>query len=184
MLMLLCSLPVMADGNVEAGKTKAVVCAACHGQQGISMNPEWPNLAGQHAGYLAKQLQAIKEGKSRVSPTMAGIVAGLTEQDMLDLAAYFSSLPRAEGETPEKFLMKGERLYRGGDLDRNVSACIACHGPQGTGNAQANFPVLSGQHAPYTIKQLQEFKAGTRSNDLNEIMRDIAARMSPEEMEA
>lgn len=184
LLLLTMSLPAMAAGNADAGKTKAVVCAACHGEKGISVNPEWPNLAGQHPGYLVKQLQAFKEGKTRQSAQMAGMVAGLSEQDMLDLAAYYAAQPRAEGETPEKFLHKGEQLYRGGDLDRKVSACIACHGPQGTGNAQANFPVLSGQHATYTIKQLQDFKAGARSNDMNAIMRDIAARMTPEEMEA
>lgn len=168
----------------EAGQNKSTVCTACHGPQGISTNPEWPNLAGQHEKYFVKQLKDIKEGKSRSAPTMTAIVANLNEQDIDDLAAYYAKMPVAEGSTPEKYLKRGEQLYRGGDLNKHIAACIACHGPKGSGNAQAGFPLLSGQHAAYTIMQLQAFKDGKRTNDLNQIMQDISSKMSPEDMEA
>jgi len=163
---------------------KATPCVACHGQQGISVNPLWPNLAGQHAAYLKKQLHDYKEGTKRSSAMMAALVAGLTETDMAELASFYSQQPLPEGKTPEKYVSLGERLYRGGDFDKHISACIACHGPTGAGNGQAGFPVLSGQQAPYTVQQLQDFKDKKRSNDLNSIMRDISARMSKDEMEA
>ncbi|KTD17726.1 c-type cytochrome [Legionella jordanis] len=163
---------------------KIAVCVACHGQQGISVNPQWPNLAGQHASYLFKQLKDYKAVKTRNVPTMTAIVANLNENDMLELAKYYSEQTLPKGATPEKFVQRGQQLYRGGDFDKHITACIACHGPKGTGNEQAGFPVLSGQHAAYTILQLQAFKEGKRSNDLNGIMRDISSRMSQEDMEA
>jgi cytochrome c553 len=159
-------------------------CVACHGQQGISTNAIWPNLAGQHRDYLLKQLLDLKQGTLRQAPTMNAILAKLNEKDMAELASYYAHLPRASGHTPEQFVKRGEALYRGGDLSKHITACIACHGPKGTGNEQAGFPVLSGQQAEYTRMQLQQFKQGTRKNDLNHIMQDISARMSPEDMEA
>lgn len=163
---------------------KVVLCAACHGQTGISPNPEWPNLAGQHASYLIKQLQEFKEGKNRNAITMNGLSATLTEKEIRDLAQFYAGQPLPEGTTPEKFLKRGERLYRGGDFTKHITACIACHGPQGTGNGQAGFPTLTGQHALYTLQQLQAFKENKRANDLNSIMRDISAHMNQEDMEA
>lgn len=168
--------------NVTAEKT--AVCVACHGQQGISVNPQWPNLSGQHDSYTLKQLIDIKQGKTRNVPTMAGIVATLSDADMAEIAAIYAKLPLAEGTTPEKYLKRGEQLYRGGDFSKHITACIACHGPKGTGNGQAGFPVVSGQNAPYTILQLQAFKDKKRSNDLNSIMRDISSRMDQDDMEA
>ena len=81
----------MSAGDVKKGKVKAVVCAACHGQNGLSNNPLWPNLAGQKEAYLIKQIKAFKSGE-RKEPTMAPMVASLTEEDIKNLAAYFSSL--------------------------------------------------------------------------------------------
>lgn len=178
------SLQIQAAETINKPPEKAALCSACHGEQGNSVNPEWPNLAGQHASYLVKELQDYKVGKTRSAPTMAAIVAGLDEQDMLVLAQYYAQLPRKEGVVAEKYVKRGEQLYRGGDFDKKISACIACHGPHGTGNGPAKFPVLSGQNALYTIQQLQAFKEGKRSNDLNAIMRDISSRMSQEDMEA
>lgn len=163
---------------------KAALCTACHGIQGISLNPEWPNIAGQHSSYLKKQLLDYKEGKTRTAPTMRAIVAGLTEKDIQELSLYYASLPVATGTVPEKYLKRGEALYRGGDLDKHIAACIACHGPNGHGNKEAGFPLLSGQHASYLRLQLDAFKNKTRSNDYNAIMRDISIRMDKEDMEA
>lgn len=169
---------------VKTTTEKAAVCVACHGEKGISVNPEWPNLAGQHGGYLLKQLNDFKAAKTRNFPTMTAIVAGMSEADMAELATYYAELPLAESSTPEKYMKRGEQLYRGGDFSKRITACIACHGPKGTGNAQAGFPVISGQHAPYVILQLKAFRDHKRTNDLNSIMQDISARMSDDDMTA
>jgi cytochrome c553 len=163
---------------------KTQTCAVCHGQQGVSSNPEWPNLAGQHASYLRKQLMEYQQGTKRQAPIMAGIVASLSEADMKDLAAYYASLPRGMGKVSPTYQMLGEKIYRSGDVDQGITACIACHGPKGGGNDEARFPMLAGQQAAYTIQQLHAFKDKTRSNDLNHIMQDISARMSHKDMEA
>lgn len=182
-LGLLWALIVCAQDPHE-NLEKLTLCVACHGEQGKSANPEWPNLAGQHEGYLLKQLQDYKQGHLRQDPSMQAVVANLNEADMAALAAFYANKPLAQGVTPEEYLKRGEQLYRGGDFKKHITACIACHGPRGTGNAEANFPVLSGQHAAYTLLQLQKFKDKKRANDLNAIMRDISARMSLEDMKA
>ncbi|MCC5792734.1 MAG: cytochrome c4 [Legionellaceae bacterium] len=184
LLTLFFSVHCAAAGDIAAGKAKTEACVACHTESGNSSNPIWPNLAGQHAGYLYKQLQDYQKADGRDNEVMRGIVANLSAQDMADLAAYYASLPVAEAATPEQYVERGEQLYRGGDRKAGISACIACHGPRGKGNSQAHFPLVSGQHAAYTIEQLQLFKEGKRHNDLNAMMRDISQRMSPEDMEA
>ena len=184
-LLALCnSFTLFAASDAQNGQEKSVICAACHGPKGISINPSWPNLAGQHATYLIKQLQNFKEKKGRDDPTMAPMVASLSEQDIADLAAFYAALPPPEGSPAKQVSTRGEQLYRSGDMDQHITACIACHGPKGTGNAQAGFPLLSGQQSDYTVLQLKAFKAGKRSNDLNSIMRDICGRMSTDDMEA
>lgn len=100
------------------------------------------------------------------------------------MAVYYAKMSLAQGRTPEQFLKHGEQIYRGGDFAKGITACITCHGPKGTGNIQAGFPMLSGQHAAYTLQQLKAFKDGQRKNDLNHIMQDISARMSQDDMEA
>lgn len=171
---------------VSAAEIPAIVkqCTACHGESGVSSNPQWPHLAGQHVSYFIRQMQDFKEGSLRSAPVMNALSAPLTENEMRELAEFYAKLPIPPGKTPEKFLKRGELLYRGGDFAKHITACIACHGPKGSGNAEAGFPMLSGQQAVYTIAQLQDFKDGKRSNDLNSIMRDISARMSQEDMEA
>lgn len=178
------SVAIHAADNANIIPEKASLCTACHGPKGDSINPEWPNIAGQHSAYIKKQLEAYKQGKTRNAPTMAAIVSTLTDKDMAELATYYSKQAIAASSMPQKYLQRGEQLYRGGDLEKHISACIACHGPKGTGNAEAGFPSLSGQHAPYTIMQLQAFKNKTRQNDLNGIMRDISARMDLDDMKA
>lgn len=163
---------------------KAALCAACHGPNGISSNPQWPNIAGQHAKYIIKQLQDIKQGSARKAPTMVGIVAMLNAEDIASLSAYFAKQPLAKGKTPTEYAARGEKIYKTGDSDKNITACIACHGPKGDGNDAAGFPVVSGQNAPYTIEQLLAFKNKIRINDLNHIMQDICSHMSEEDIKA
>lgn len=183
-LILCCTFRVLADEGHKTLQEKTTVCAACHGATGVSINPEWPNLAGQHASYLSKQLWNFKEQQGRSAPTMMPMVVNLSAQDIDDISAFYASQPLPDGATPKKYLVRGEQLYRGGDFSKHITACIACHGPAGRGNAEANFPALSGQHAAYTVLQLQAFKHHTRKNDLNAIMRDISARMSTDDMTA
>jgi len=182
---ILCSpVIIYADESSQLIQNKALICAACHGQQGVSSNPEWPNLAGQNEKYFIKQIHDLKQGTLRSAPTMTAIIATLTPQDIDDLAVYYAKMPITQSTTAKKQVQRGEQLYRGGDFSKHITACIACHGPKGTGNAQAGFPVLSGQHAGYTIMQLQAFKDGKRTNDLNHIMQDICGRMDQDDMEA
>ncbi len=163
---------------------KLPLCIACHGQDGIGQQPMWPNLAGQHARFLVKQLQDIKQQTTRKVPLMQGIMRDLTEEDLTELANYYAQLPRFEGHTPKRFVARGQALYRGGDMSRHIPACIACHGPQGFGNEAANFPVLSGQHALYTILQLKAFANHERTNDLNHMMQTISHRLDDADIQA
>jgi cytochrome c553 len=170
-------------GDAAAGKTKAAACAACHGADGNSTNPEWPKLAGQGELYLYRQLSNFKNNK-REAALMAGPVAALSDQDMKDLAAYFSSQTRTPGSADPVLVSLGEQVYRGGDEDRGVSSCMGCHGPTGAGNVPAGFPALSGQQEKYVVNQLRAYRDGLRRTDPSAMMRDNAGRMSNEEIEA
>lgn len=178
-----------AKGDAEAGKTKSVTCAACHMADGNSSIDLYPKIAGQHQAYLFKQLKDFKLGSTtggaegRVDPVMGAQVAALSEQDMQDLAAYFAEQKASPGSTPEDVIAEGSRLYRGGDLERGITACIACHGPRGDGMGLANFPDISGQHATYIKTQLESFRAGKRANDHNSMMRDIAMRLTDKDID-
>ena len=172
-----------AAGDAAAGKSKSAACAGCHGMDGNSVNPEWPKIAGQHADYLTKQLLNFKSG-DRENALMAGQVAALNEQDMSDLGAYYASLDGNVGAADPAKVELGRSIYQAGNAASGVSACIACHSPSGGGNPQANFPVLSGQHATYTASQLKAFRAGARANDAAQMMRNIAAKMTDAEIEA
>ena len=173
-----------AAGSAKAGEAKAQVCFSCHGAKGVSANPAWPKLAGQHAAYIAKQLADFKKGKDRNDPLMASQVANLKPEDMADLGAYFAAQTRAGGTADKTKIEMGQNIYRGGNKTSGVAACTACHGPTGTGNPVAGFPALSGQHAAYVKKALNDFKAGKRTNDAGMMMRDIAKRMSDDEIDA
>mgnify|MGYP001812887737 CR=1 FL=1 len=173
-----------AAGDAEAGKTKAQACFSCHGVNGNSVNPIWPKLAGQHADYIAKQLADFKAGDQRNDPLMMGQVMSLSPQDMADLAAFFTKQKPSPGSADEAKLAMGEKIYRGGNKETGVSACIACHGPTGAGNPAAKYPMLNGQHSAYTVKALKDFRSGTRKNDPGKMMQNVAARMTDAEIEA
>jgi cytochrome c553 len=174
----------VAAGDAKAGKAKAISCAGCHGVNGNSTNPSWPKLAGLSEAYIAKQLADFKSGKKRSDPLMGGQVASLSKQDMDDIGAYFAKQTGTQGATDEKLALAGEKFYRGGNKKKGVAACIACHGPTGAGNPAASFPKLSGQHAAYVEKAMKDFRSGKRSNDMNNMMRNIAEKMSDKEIKA
>ncbi|HIL92129.1 MAG TPA: cytochrome c4 [Cycloclasticus sp.] len=182
-LGLLLSSTAFANGDIEAGRTKAAVCVGCHGQNGNSTNPVWPKLAGQHAFYIVKELHDF-QNKKRLDATMAPMAAGLSAGDIDDVAAYFASLPSTVEAASADKIKLGEKLYRAGKVDNGLPACIACHGPNGAGSAPARFPRIGGQHAAYLSKTLKDFKAETRNNDHQAMMRDIAGRMNNKEIEA
>ena len=181
--LLAVSVSAQAAGDVEAGKAKAQACFACHGVNGVSTNPAWPKLAGQGADYIAKQLADFKSGK-RTEPLMVAQVAGLSPQDMADLGAFFAAQKPDIGAADEKLVELGQKIYRGGNKETGVSACMGCHSPTGAGNPPAKFPRLGGQHAPYVVKALKDFRSGKRTNDPAKMMQNIAAHMSDAEIEA
>ena len=198
-----------AEGNISSGKEKAAACVSCHGDNGNSIVSSFPKLAQQHSSYLIKQLHAFKSG-TRKNPMMASIAIGLTDEDMVDIAAYYAEQevsvnqlpvlddededqkPAATGgerKTDDKdkiqtIITQGSDLYRNGDLTREVSACIACHGPFGEGNKPAGYPLLKSQHADYLIKTLTDFKTDARSNNPENIMHMTAKKMTDEEIKA
>ncbi len=192
-LGLVVAAPAFAAGDAAAGKALSAACGACHGADGNSMAPNFPKLAGQSEKYLVKQMEDIKDGKLRAVPEMTGMLNNLSKADMENIAAYFASqTPGLDGAKDDKELLAlGEKIYRAGNKDAGVPACIGCHSPTGAGNAPAGFPRLGGQHADYVAKQLKDFRTGAeyadkgRRNDGDiRIMRDGVARMSDREIEA
>ena len=173
----------LAAGSKEAGQAKAATCSACHGMDGNSLNPEWPNLAGQGEIYIIRQLKAFHGGQ-RQNVLMSPMAAGLSDQDMADLAAFYSSQTVRGGEADPSKFKAGQRVYRSGKVNEQVMACAGCHGPDGRGNAPAGFPAVHGQHATYVAAQLRAYKSGARATDPNQMMRNVAASLSEDEIDA
>ena len=171
-----------AAGDASAGQGKSVVCSACHGTNGNSSNSQYPSLAGQVPGYIARQLDKFKSG-IRSNPIMGSMVQLLTEEDMADLDAWYSSQQPVIYTISEEQLETaklGEKIYRGGYPPMQIPACMACHGPSGAG-IPPNFPRLAGQHPEQTEAQLLAFKSEQR---INEIMSPIAFRLSTKQIQA
>jgi cytochrome c553 len=196
----------VAQGDSHAGKTKSASCAGCHGEDGNSAMPSFPKLAGQNKVYLVKQLQAFKNG-SRIAPMMAPMAMGLDDAAIEDIAAYYASTKIAANPAPvlpaedddddapakteqqlkaelDQLIAKGRDLYRNGNLNSGVSACVACHGPYAEGNKPAGYPALHSQHADYVLKTLSDFKSGSRTKNPDNMMNMIAAKMTAQEIKA
>ena len=182
-LSSLISFNLGAAADSAAGKSKSAVCAGCHGADGNSANGLWPNLAGQHASYLVKQLKNFKSSE-RAEPVMQSMAAPLSEIDIEDIAAYYENQKSKPVAFDKALVARGESIYRGGITEISVAACLACHGPNGGGNGPASYPSLRGQHSQYLVVQMKKFRDGTRANDSNSMMRSLAARMSDEEIMA
>jgi cytochrome c553 len=184
-------------GDAKAGQTKAGACAACHGLDGNSADPQYPKLAGQHETYIWRQLKLFKSGE-RTNPIMQGMAAPLSEQDMRDIGAYFATQHANAGVADDTaiasgpnqgkaFYQVGERIFRGGKRDAGVPACQACHGPVGRGIPGPTYPSIGGQHAGYTAMQLKFFRDGGiwgKDAHANPIMSTIARNLSDEEIQA
>jgi len=170
-----------ADAVSSAEVTAKNVCSACHGVDGNSAITANPKLAGQHPEYLQKQLTEFKSGK-RANAVMAGIARALSDEEMKNLAAYFSkqNLKLGQAATNGKGSL-GEKIYRGGVAATNAPACASCHGANGAGIPK-QFPRLNGQHTDYTLAQLKAFRSGERANA--PMMMVISAKMTDAEMAA
>lgn len=185
------AIPAFAQGSAPAQPAKpdlakgeasyAAVCAACHAADGNSTIAVNPMLAQQHPEYLVKQLKEFKSGK-RADPVMQGMAAMLSDDDMRNVAAWLASQKAKEGFAKDKDLVAmGERIYRGGIADRQIAACAGCHSPNGAG-IPAQYPRLSGQHADYTVSQLNMFRDGSRANSIQ--MTQVAAKLNDKEIKA
>jgi len=184
---------VQAAGDAKAGEGKTAVCVACHGPAGNSLVPTWPKLAGQHPEYLYKQLMDFKS-TARVNESMSPQVLTLNEQDFADLAAYYASQTQTGGTTDPAAVELGGRIFRGGNADTGVPACTGCHGPAGGGKADwaatmtlpptTLAPAIGSQHAAYVAAQLQAYRTKTRDNDMAHVMRDVAGRLSDDDIAA
>lgn len=186
-----------SPGNAQRGEPLAVTCAACHGADGNAADPQYPNLAGQHEDYIARQLALYKSGE-RDNAIMLGFSAMLSSQDMRDLGAFFAKqTPRpgvadesliAEGENAgSKFYEVGQRLYRSGDQARGIPSCAACHGPTGRGVPGPAWPALRSQHAQYTALTLRTFRDGAvwgKGDNANAIMAAVARNLTDEEIDS
>ncbi len=182
--LALVATTTFAQGDVQAGQAASAVCAACHGANGVSSNPEWPSLAGLGETYIFRQLQAFKSGE-RKDPLMSPQAQALNEQQMQDLAAYYASLGQMQpAGASEELVELGEQIYFGGLPEKGVPACAACHGPVGAGNPAAAYPAIGGQQPVYLVKQLTAYRLGERATDPNSMMRDIAGKLSDEEIQA
>lgn len=182
------ALPAFAAGEtpakpdlVKGQASFEAVCAACHGADGNSTIVVNPKLAQQHPEYLLKQLHDFKDDK-RADPVMKGFAMMLSEEEMANITAWLAKQPAKNGfATDKELVVLGERIYRGGIPDRKIAACVSCHSPNGAG-IPAQYPRLSGQHADYTVKQLNAFRDGSRGNNIQ--MRDVAAKLNDREVKA
>ena len=191
LLFLLAGLTVAsgvhAAGDAAAGERQVAACAACHGTDGRGIVPIYPNLGGQNERYLFRQLQMIQNGQREIA-LMAGQLNGKSEQDLRDIAAYYAAQPATAGQATgdDEQIARAERLFRGGDLNKNVAACTGCHSPDGSGNGPAGFPRLSGQSAEYVVQQLTAYREGLRATDeeFGGMMRQVAANLNDGEIAA
>lgn len=180
-----------AHAKADPAKGKVIaetVCVACHGADGNSATPANPILAGQVEEYIYKQLKNFKaaDGKPAVrnNPIMGGMVAALSDEDMKNVAAWFSSQKQKPAAAKdESKIALGQKLWRQGDFKKGVPACAGCHGPAGAG-LPAQYPRLAGQYPEYTEAQLKSFRTEERANDPEKMMRMISAKLSDAEIKA
>jgi cytochrome c553 len=176
-------LQILARADPERGRAKvAEVCAACHGEQGVSVAPATPNLAGQSGAAIYKQLHDYRTD-SRAHPQMTGVAKALEEGQIAEVAAYYAGQPKRNpnpatlAEAPQPIV----QLVELGDPARNIPPCAACHRPGAGGPIEA--PILSEQDHDYLVLQLKMYASGERRNDVYGRMRTIAARLTPTEIE-
>ena len=175
-----------ADGDPEAGKSKASICSACHGMDGNSQIAEWPKIAGQHEGYLARQTRMVRDQQREVAQ-MYPIVMNLSDEDIADISAWYASQTIEPGTADEALVEQGRALYHGGNHESGVPACMACHGPAGNGIPGAGYPMVRAQHAQYTADRLRRYRDGETNgpdDPYSKIMVGVAENLTDAEIEA
>ena len=177
--------PTAHEPDAEAGRALAAPCVACHGEDGNSLVPSYPSVAGQNVRYLVRQMTMIRDG-TRPAPLMVGQMDGYSDADIADIAAFYASQTAAVGQAEPENIALGEAIYRGGLLHKQVAACTACHAPDGSGNALAGFPRVSGQQVDYVIDQLRAYREGERTTDEDYygMMRQTAVNLTDGEIRA
>jgi cytochrome c553 len=176
-------LQVLARGNPERGRAKVLeVCVSCHGEQGVSVGPQFPHLNGQSGAAIYKQLHDYRTG-SRTNQLMTDIAKALDESVIADVAAYYGGQPKRNpnpatlADAPPHIV----QLVELGDPNRNIPPCAACHRPGSGGPIET--PILSEQGHDYIVMQLQLYASGQRRNDVYARMRSIASQLNPQEIE-
>jgi cytochrome c553 len=178
-----------SEGDPIAGKDKSAMCQGCHGEEGISVNPMCPNLAGQFSRYIKKQIRDF-QAERRNDPMMSPMAATITEpQDLEDIAAYFGSrksMLNPPSAATADIIEHGKDLYTNGNPETGLYGCINCHGDNGKGKSASNpmFPVIGGQAKDYVVKQLNDLRSGERKNDPAGMMGNIAKKMTDVEIDA
>lgn len=160
-------------------------CEVCHGNKGnATINDNWPKLAGQNKNYLIKQMQDFQSNAKykRDNPVMNTLIIALSDKEKIKIANYYAKLAATIDTAKPNLISLGQRIYRGGDLNKGLPACLACHGPAGLGNPFAGFPRLSGQHVKYITAQLNAFRTGKRNNDKFQMMPIISKKMNDAEI--
>jgi cytochrome c553 len=172
-------------GDAAAGQAKAAACGACHGMDGNSTDAQYPKLAGQHEMYIAHQLHNFKNGE-RQNAIMLGMATPLSDQDTRDIGAYFASKQPLPGVADQALVERGQKLYRQGDPERGIPACMACHGIDGRGNPGAMYPELTSQHAQYIEAKLKDFHDGVvwGKEAHAQIMPTVAKNLDPQDIAA
>ena len=186
LLVLAAASAPAAASDAERGKSIATVCMACHGEDGNSIVGAFPNIAGQSASYIAKQMRDMKSGM-RNPGAMVGIADSFSDADFDDLGAYYATQSLKGGAAGADLAELGEQIYLAGIKRKGVAACAGCHSPSGNGNDAASFPSLRGQWPEYTVAQLKAFRSGQRGNpddSATRMMLDVAMDLSDEEIEA
>lgn len=180
-LLSLVVLPVPGQAR-DAPEIIKSLCIACHTMDGNALVPAFPKLAGLHAEYLEKQLADYASG-ARQHEAMQAFASDLTRNEMRALAAHFSALRRHDGVVTDPSLVeRGREIYHQGNKANGVPACAGCHKPDGSGTPRS--VMIAGQNAPYVADQLTRFKNDTRTNDRGRLMRTVAGRLTPEEIQA
>ena len=181
-----------AGGDAKAGAGKSELCQGCHGADGMTVNPECPNLAGQKPGYIFKQVVDFQQGKRHndTMTAMAGLAGSV--QDLKDISAYYGEQKVMEGSrymmgapTDKKKIAAGKKIYLNGNPRTGLYGCVNCHGKNGKGKSETNqiFPVIGGQTKDYLAKQLKDFRKADRTNDPANMMMDIAKKLSDQEID-
>jgi|GEM_PF-41750 len=173
------------DGDTVYGKSNSELCQGCHGEDGNSIDPLIPKLAGQYDKYIAKQLRNYQAG-IRTHQIMNAMAATISDEELADISSYFASNPTMKGTPSETTNEMGKNLFLNGKISHMVVACVNCHGVNGKGLTPntSMFPVIGGQHKAYLSKQLYDFKRDTRFNSPNAIMNRIVRSLSDEEIDA